>query len=228
MDGGDRSMRIALLNPNTNQDVTAAMARIAGAAVPSLSIEGHTAPFGAETITTPDALAVGADAVRDMAARLPGDIQGVIVAAYGDPGLDDLRAAWPGPVCGIGEASFLEAAAHGRSFAVATTTPDLAEAIAARVAAAGLTDRFLGVHLTEGEPLALMRDPDRLLARLAEAVAAAAASGAGAVIIGGGPLASAAQILRPRLSVPIIEPLPAAARLIARLIADRIADRTAG
>jgi len=214
-------MRIALLNPNTNRATTDVMTRIAQAALPDLMIEGWTATFGSDTITTPEALAVSAAAVSQMAGRVAADVGGVIGAACGDPGLEAIRNTLPCPVCGIGEASFLEAAAGGRRFAVVTTTPALVDAIAKGVTAAGFRDQFLGTHVTSGDPLALMRDAERLTNSLSAATAAAAASGAEAVIIGGGPLAQAAHELRALVPVPIIEPVPAAAKLIRRIIEAR-------
>ena len=47
----------------------------------------------------------------------------------------------------------------------------------------------------------------------------AAAAGAEAVIIGGGPLAQAAVRLAPLSPVPLIQPVPEAARAMARLLA---------
>lgn len=140
---------IWLLNPNTSAATTAAMVEIARAAAPGLAIEGRTAPFGAPLITDEPALARGAEAVLAMADGAGLDragpdgtgpngtgpsgtrAEGLIVAAFGDPGLDALRARLSIPVTGIGEASFRAAAAHGR-FGIATTTPALEAAIAAR------------------------------------------------------------------------------------------------
>jgi len=217
-------MSVLLFNPNTNVGTTAAMVEIATAT--GLSIEGRTAPFGASMIVEPDALAVGANAVLamlDEALAGPRPVEGIIVAAFGDPGLAAMRAH---PevvrrgivVCGIGEASFLEAAAGGRRFAVVTTTPALEDSIAGAVAATGLSNRFLGSFFTPGDPFAAVSDPAVLVDLLSGAVDEAERAGAEAVIIGGGPLARAAVSLRPRHSIPIIEPVPAAAWLIAARI----------
>ena len=59
-----------------------------------------------------------------------------------------------------------------------------------------------------------MADPVRLVPALRGACEAAIAEGgAEAVIIGGGPLAEAAETLRDCLPVPIIAPIPEATRL---------------
>lgn len=209
-------MRVALINPNTSDATTAAMVALAQAELGArVRVEGLTAPFGAPMIVDAAALAEGARAVAAVVAGWsPPD--GAIVAAFGDPGIDAVEAALPGRVVGIGAAGLAEAAAGGRPFAVATTTPGLVAAIEARVAALGLTAGWRGVHLTPGDPTALVADPDWLVAALGAAVAAAEAAGAAAVVIGGGPLATAARALRGRFAAEIVEPVPAAARAMRR------------
>lgn len=206
-------MRIALVNPNTSTATTAAMVRIAAAeAGARAALSGFTAPFGASLITEPQALARAAQAVAALAPDLA-DAEAVIVAAFGDPGLQALRAALPVPVTGIAEAGMAEAAAGGRRFAVVTTTADLAAHIAETAAHYG-HDRFAGTWTTPGEPAALTADPQALLRALeAGCRRAVAEGGAEAVVIGGGPLAEAARDLAPLAPVPLIEPIPAAVRL---------------
>ncbi|UOM35231.1 aspartate/glutamate racemase family protein [Acuticoccus sp. I52.16.1] len=205
-------MRIALVNPNTSAATTAAMVAIAQEAAGDVPVRGLTAPFGAPLITEPAALAVAAEAVASLAPDLAA-ADAVIVAAFGDPGLDALRARLASPVTGLAEAGMAEAAAEGRRFAVVTTTPDLAAAIAAIAARYGHR-RFAGTWLTPGDAAARMADPDALVVALGEACRAAVEEGgAEAIVIGGGPLAQAARALAGTVGVPLIEPVPAAVRL---------------
>ncbi|WP_108658791.1 aspartate/glutamate racemase family protein [Acuticoccus kandeliae] len=207
-------MTILLLNPNTNAETTAKMVAIAGRAGTGLVFDGRTAPFGVPMIVEPVALAEGARAVAAMCMDA-GAHEGVIVAAFGDPGIEAARARLAVPVVGIGEASILEAAEGGRRFAIATTTPGLVDAIAGRVAGYGKAAQFAGTFLTEGDPDAIVKDPAHLAEALGDAAERAIAEGgAEAVIIGGGPLAEAAAAIAARLGTAIIEPLPAAARLM--------------
>ena len=211
-------MRLLLVNPNTNTRTTAAMVGIAQAAAPrGVTVEGATAASGAPLILDPAMLAVAAEAVQALIAATDlSPFAGIVVAAFGDPGLQALRASAAIPATGIAEAAMAEAAAHGR-FAVITTTPLLAEAIGRRAVAYGHGDAFAGTWLTEGDAPHLMADPDRLASALEAAIGRATAETApDAVIIGGGPLAAAAAVLRPRLALPIIEPVPAAIRLALR------------
>ena len=209
-------MRIALVNPNTSTSTTEAMRRIAERAALGAEVEGLTAPFGAPLITDAAALAVSVRAVEKLAPQLLG-FDAVVVAAFGDPGLEALRERLAAPVTGIAEAAMREAARGGRLFAVATTTPDLRAGIDARAAREGHTS-YLGTWITPGDPTALMADPEVLVAALEAACRGAIDAGARAMVIGGGPLGEAAEALSGRLPAPVIAPIPAAVRLaLARL-----------
>ena len=204
-------MRLTLINPNTNATTTEEMVSIAAAACPSAQIFGLTAPFGAALITCPDELATAARAVASLAPDL-GVTDGVIIAAFGDPGLADLRALVNRPVTGIAEAGMAEAARDGRRFAVVTTTPNLVAQISA---CARIYDHtgYIGAWLTEGDPVIVMGDPVALVAALSDACHRAMLEGAEAIVIGGGPLAQAARSLARSVPVPLVEPVPAAVRL---------------
>jgi allantoin racemase len=206
--------RIVLVNPNTNAATTALMVTIARAHLAAgFAMDGATAAAGAALIVDEDQLRVAADAVARMAPSLIATVDGVIVAAFGDPGVEALRAALLVPVAGIAACAMGEAAAGGRRFAVVTTTPALVAAITARAENLGLGRQLAGIRITEGPPQALMADRQRLIAALERAARRAIAEDAAeAIIIGGGPLAAAAQELRSRLPCPVIEPIPAAVR----------------
>jgi allantoin racemase len=199
-------MRLLLINPNTSHATTAAMVGIAREAAPDITIDSISAPFGVPLITSPVELAIAEEAVTAlMASRPPFGFGGVVVAAFGDPGVLALRKTLPVPVTGIAEAGMTEAAVHGR-FAVVTTTHDLVDSIAALAVSYGHGRRFLGTVLTDGDVHALMANSQNLAEALRLACQRAIDElGAEAIIIGGGPLAVAA--------VPLIEPVPAAIRL---------------
>jgi len=217
----DRRARILLINPNSLGATTALMVAIAkSAAVAGFDIVGATATRAPQMIVSAEALEAAAAEVEEIARTHRVSPDGIIVAAFGDPGLAGIRAAMKLPAVGIGESSMLEAAAGGRRFGVATTTPLLKSKIDALPEALGLRSRYTGTRFAEGDPQELMRDPAQLRAALAGAVEACIArDGAEAVIIGGGPLGEAARELQPMFTVPVIAPIPSAVRRIIRLVA---------
>ncbi|WP_313513750.1 aspartate/glutamate racemase family protein [Corynebacterium variabile] len=188
----EQSPDVVLVNPNTTRATTA-------------------------MITGPEALA---DATRHVVALVqdlvhaPEGAPMVVVAAFGDPGVPELRDAGY-RVTGIGEAALQAAAAGGRRYAVATTTPDLAEAICGLVDRAGVADLFTGVELTTTDPLMLAEDPEACREELDAVVWRCLAAGAQRVVIGGGPLSDAAADLAGRYPDVIVEPLTAAAAVVA-------------
>ncbi|MEF7615904.1 aspartate/glutamate racemase family protein [Aquincola sp. MAHUQ-54] len=216
-----KTPRILLINPNTSAATTGMMVRIAAAAAGSgAAIEGVTARRGAPMIVDEAEMAVAsAEVLAAWHAADDGGWDGVIVSAFGDPGLDAVRAAARVPVVGICEASILDGAQGGRRFGIATVTPALAELLRQRVAALGAGAHYSGIRLTAGEPRALAAEPARLEAELAQAVRRCIDDdGAEAVVIGGGPLGQAAEALQARCQVPLIAPIPSAvARLLARI-----------
>lgn len=212
--------RILLINPNSNEATTAMMVAIArSAAANGFDIIGATATRAPQMIVSADALETAAGEVEEVARAHQNSCDGIIVAAFGDPGLAGIKSAMKLPAAGIGESAMLEAAENGRRFGVATTTPLLKAKIDALPDTLGLRSRYTGTRFAEGDPEALMRDPARLRAALAGAVQACIAEdGADAVIIGGGPLGEAARALQPMFTVPVIAPIPAAVRRIIRLV----------
>lgn len=209
---------VLLINPNTSEASTALMAGILRAALgPAPPLVTETARVGAPMLTTPQDLDTAAQEVlRIGRARAPA-VSAIVVGAFGNPGLGALRAAVDIPVLGIGEAALREAAAGGRRFGVATTTPGLDTSIGAAARALGLDAGYTGTRVPAADPLALAQDPDRQDACLAELIAACVADGAEAVVIGGGPLAASAARLAPRFPVPVIDAVAAAGRALRRL-----------
>lgn len=231
---------MVLINPNTATTTPRMMTAIARRALAAsgLRVRGVTVAQGPAMLTDPAALREAAPQVLAAAreALASGDCAALIVGAFGDPGVAELRtrlaaasgdarlgtepaAPAPVPVVGIGEAALAEAAEDGRRFGIATTTPRLAAAIDAHVARLGLAAAYTGARFTSGTPEQLAARPESLLAALTEAARACVVrDGAEVVVIGGGPLGDAAETLRTRLPVPVVAPVPAACRRVARLL----------
>ncbi|MFL9924789.1 aspartate/glutamate racemase family protein [Herbaspirillum lusitanum] len=225
--------KILLINPNSSVATTDMMVQIAAEELPpGFSVNGVSAQRGPGMIVNQGELDAAAPEVERnwQQAEAGAGMQwsGVIISAFGDPGIERVRAASKVPVAGICEASMLEAAEHGRRFGIATVTPELVEAINGRADELGLLDRYTGIRLTSGDPRQLAADPHALEEALADAVRLCIEEdGAQAVIIGGGPLGQAAIALARRFSVPVIAPIPAAVRFLLRQLKAGSAPRAA-
>src|SRR4051794_32947280 len=214
--------RILLINPNSSAETTAMMVAIAASCCGGRAeVVGATATRAPTMITDGAALAASAAEVVEIARAQLDACDGIVVAAFGDPGAAEIRSFGSRPVVGIGEAAMRAAAHGGRRFGIATVTPALVASIAGLADRLGLSAQFTGTRLTQGDPVVLAADQDRLVAALTEATRACIdADGAQAVIIGGGPPAPAADRLQPQFAVPIIKPIEAAVtQLLRRLSA---------
>lgn len=210
---------VLLINPNTSPETTAMMHRILRDELPAaIEVASATASRGAPMITTEAELAIAVDQVVAIGRARAREASAIVIGAFGNPGLEALRAAVDVPVIGIGEASMRQAATGGRHFGVATTTPGLDASIARAAVQLGLSPLFTGTRISPGDPLELAGNPRLQDERLADAVAACVADGAQAVVIGGGPLAEAATRLGARFDVPVISPVAAAAREVELLL----------
>lgn len=203
---------ILLINPNSSQATSEMMHAIAGkAATGRMAVAVATASRSAPMITNEAQLNASAAQVFEIGSTHAPGCLGIVVSAFGDPGLAQLRERVDVPVVGICEASMIEASRGGRRFAVATSTPDLADAIAGRARDLGLAHLYTGIRCTPGDPVAVAGNETLLRQELAEAVRLCIElDGAEAVIIGGGPLGQAAEQLQPMFKTPIIAPIPCA------------------
>lgn len=194
---------------------------LARAALPeAFALHSETAARGASMITSDEELAVSIQEVLAIGRGHAADVAAIVIAAFGNPGLQALRQDVAVPVVGIGEASLLEAARGGRRFGVATTTPGLEASITASVAALGLAPYFTGCRIPAVDPLTVAADSGLQDAYLEQAVNACIHhDGAEAVVIGGGPLAQSAERIGPRFAIPVISPVAAAMRAIAAALA---------
>jgi len=212
---------ILLINPNSSTTTTEMMVKIANGEAPAgCRVTGRTALGGPSMIVNERELEAAAGEVLKVWREADGaPWSGVIVSAFGDPGIDLVRANAQVPVVGIAEASMREASEGQRRFGIATVTPDLVAPIEQRARALGLFGLCTGIRLTQGDPRDLAAHPQALEEALTRAVQRCIdEDGAQAVIIGGGPLGQAALALAPRFGVPVIAPISAAMRqLCARL-----------
>lgn len=218
---------IVLINPNSSAGATTSMVDLANAQTGSTAkVVGVTNDGAPALLTAPHDMADAAQGVvkRGVAAAKDPNVAAIIVAAFSDPGLNELRAAVHIPVFGIGEEAFREAALGGRAFGIVTVTQDpaLIESFQQKAASLGYQDLYRGVRVTPGDPTELVKSPDKLDAALSEAVhQSITLDGSEAVIMGGGPLSASALRLQPQFDVPLVVAVNAAANSALKAISER-------
>ncbi|GEN25337.1 hydantoin racemase [Halomonas cupida] len=218
---------IVLINPNSNAEATRSMAELARLETEGVATVIERSNTDAPALlTTPQDMIGAAPGVVAIGVEAAGDerVAAIIVSAFSDPGLEELREEVDIPVFGIGEEVFHEAARGDREFGIVTVTPDeaLIESFRQKAASLGYEHLYRGVRVTPGDPTQLVQSPEALDAALAEAVQTSIEEdGAQAVIMGGGPLSASALRLQPRFEVPLVVAVNAAARAAVAAIQDK-------
>lgn len=210
---------ILLINPNTSESVTERLAGEARRVAPlGLHIRAVTAREGVPAIQTPEELAAAApNVVANIAENA--ECGAAIIGAFGDPGLDEARAANVMPVVGLGEAGMLVAGANGRRFSILTVGEVMRQAILDKVAGLGLTQQLASLRFLPHAVTDVIRDRAALTSAIVETIEdCARRDGAQAVLLGGGPFSGLAAELNERTAVPILDGLQAAFAMALRII----------
>lgn len=214
-------MKLLLLNGNTDAAITERLAT-AARGMCGHEIIPATARFGARYIATRAASAIAAHAVLDLCAERvgrenPEGFDAVVIACFGDPGIDAAREMLPIPVLGLADASItaaLRLLARAGPSAIGRVAPRAAF-LTGGTAWVPMLEEFclLRGHGRETIRIAavtptgdmIAREPDRALDLLAEAAEAEVAAGAGVVVLGGAGLVGLAERLQPRIRVPVLD-----------------------
>jgi len=199
-------MRLLLINPNTTPAVTEQVVALGrGIVAAGTELVGVTGSFGAAYISSRSTYAIAGHAALDAWANAAGDFDAVLLACFGDPGLDALRELSAVPVIGMADASIRQAMQVGRRFGIVTGgerwKPMLHEFVASR----GCSDRLASIRTVAPTGGDIARAPDAALPLLVQACRDAAADGADVVILAGAGLAGLAPALAGEVPVPVID-----------------------
>lgn len=210
-------VRLLIINPNTTAAITALLKKhamqVAGV---QADVDAVTARFGAPYIACEASYAVAAHATLDAwASALAGKIpapDAVLIGCFGDPGLLALQDISPMPVTGLAEASFVEAAAHGR-FAIVTGGARWKPMLERLAYALGYGDRLAGICTVAPTGAQLAEDPVAARTLLGKACREATRDfNAQAIIVGGAGLAGFAADLQADVDAPLIDSVAAGTR----------------
>jgi Asp/Glu/hydantoin racemase len=214
-------MKILVINPNISDDVTglirAEAERVAG---PSTEVVVRTAAAGVEYIETRLESLIAAPQVAELIAAEP-DVDAVVVAAFGDPGMPGLKELVACPVVGITEAALSTAALLGRRFSIVAISRRITAWYRDCVEQNGFGSRLASIR-SLGETLpdigSVQQDFRPHLLRLANEVVEN--DGADVVILAGAPLAGLAREIGASIPVPVVDGISAGvaqAELLVRL-----------
>jgi allantoin racemase len=199
-------MRLLIINPNTTDAMTDKVAAAARRALPTgTAIVAVTGRFGARYIASRASFAVAGHAALDAFAAHGEGCDAVLLACFGDPGLDALREVAHCPVVSLIDAACAEAGSDGRRFSIVTGGERWGPMLTEMIMARGLSGQLASIKTVAPTGGEIARDPERAAATLADACRRCAREdGADAVILGGAGLIGIADLIRPVLPVDVI------------------------
>jgi len=207
-------VKLLLVNGNRTPAVTAtALAEARQASSAETEIEGVTASFGANIVSTVADNTVAAHAVLDALARHQRGFDAAVLAISLDSGLFAARQLFPIPVVGITEAAVFTACMLGERFGMVTFGLQTRSLYLELVERYGASRRLAACQTIETVSLTDYLDSDRTASRIAaEANAIASDPDVGAVIICGAALAGMARQIQAHVPVALIDSVACAVR----------------
>ncbi|AXJ08698.1 aspartate/glutamate racemase family protein [Arthrobacter sp. PM3] len=218
-------MKLLVINPNISADVTALIdAESRRSASPGTELVVRTAGHGVEYIETRFESLIAAGAVAEIIAEYTRDgsgagIDGVVVAAFGDPGMPALKELTDIPVIGITEAALCAAALQGHRFSIIAISDRIRPWYLDCVERFGLGGRLASIR-SINESLngigSVQQDFKQTLLELSRE--AVTRDGADVVILAGAPLAGLARDLAGQIPVPVVDGISAGIQMAQSLV----------
>ena len=180
-------MRLLIINPNTTERITEhVLLHARHLAGPDFVIEVCTALSGPAVIATRESFDLAAQIGLDcLTAQNLQNFDAVLLACFGDPGLEKLQQISPVPVLGLAQSCMQLAQAEGLPYAIMTSGPAWVEILTERLKGWGASDLFCGVELIPHPALQILQDPESAMPAVLTAIARAKARGAQRFILGG-------------------------------------------
>ena len=213
-------MRILVVNVNTTQSITDAIAEQARTvASAGTEIVGLTPYFGAESVEGNFESYLAAIAVMDRVMAYDQPFDAVIQAGYGEHGREGLQELLNVPVVDITEAAASTAMFLGHAYSVVTTLDRTVPLIEDRLKLAGLYQRCASVRASGMAVLELEEDPLAAMeAIVRQAQLAIAEDKAEVICLGCGGMAGLDEQIRQRTGVPVVDGVTAAVTIAEGLV----------
>ncbi|MCH4869270.1 aspartate/glutamate racemase family protein [Pseudomonas sp. TMW22089] len=213
-------MRILVVNVNTTDSITQAIARQAqSVAAPGTEIIGLTPAFGAESVEGNFESYLAAIAVMDCVMAYDRPFDAVIQAGYGEHGREGLQELLDVPVVDITDAAASTAMFLGRAYSVVTTLDRTVPLIEDRLKLSGLWERCASVRASGMAVLELEASPHKALeAIVRQAELAVIEDKAEVICLGCGGMAGLDERIRQLTGVPVIDGVTAAVTIAESLV----------
>jgi len=199
-------MRLLVFNPNTNGALTEELVTRARECLAPHEVKGLTAASGARYIADAQGMAQArAAALESLTRGRVNAYDAVLLACFGDPGLDVLKQRLHRPVFGLAECAFAEALRRFGRFGVVTGGQDWPPLIRDLTDKTGYGAALVDVRAIEFFGEAARANPNRTLHALHhEAQTLIVRHGPIGIVLGGTGLAPWADPLSALLGFPVL------------------------
>lgn len=218
-------MKLHIINPNTSHAMSDKILGVALRAKRTADIEVLTSHHGPASLEShvDDALAIPGILLHAQALETSHATDGILIACFGDPGLDAVRELSSVPVLGIAESAMRTAAMLGDRFSVVTTlsrTLPTARRIVQRI---GLAQHCAQLRACE-VPVQALEEANTQCRNLLlhECQQAAAQDGIDAIVLGCAGMADLAQELSDAIGLPVIDGISAGIQLLEGLVHQKL------
>ncbi len=207
-------MKLLVINPNISTSVSELIhSESRRCLLPGTEVDVMTAPFGVAYIETRAEALIGGYAAMQLAAEHYMNYDAVVIAAFGDPGLEAIREMLPCPVVGMTEAALASASLYGGRCSIIAISNRIKSWYRETAELQGFGQRLASIR-SLSDPLAdigrVQEDQGtRLLALAQDAIDK---DGADCLIMAGAPLAGLARSLAEQIPVPVLDGVSCAVR----------------
>ena len=208
-------MRILVINPNTTQEMTDDIARVArAAAARSTEIDCISPAAGPRSIEGFTDEVLAAYHTVDTVASTKGQYDAYVIACYGDPALSACREVADVPVVGIAEASFHMASLVAFKWSIVSVLPRVKPLLEELVHRNGMEQKCASIRCTPLSVLEIEEDIERAKGMMVEeGQKAIDQDGAEAILLGCAGLGPLDKRMQNELGVPVFDGTACAVKL---------------
>ncbi len=206
--------RALIVNPNTSTEMTLEIEATVNRVLrkPWTGIVA-SAPAGPESLESWTDYYIASLAVLPVLEKYS-DIDGVVLACFGDPGLYLLKENCPVPVVGVAEASIAMALLLGAKFGILAGMRRAVGLMDSMVRTYGMEARYAGTEALDMRVLDFERDRSHTLNALEQACKKLRIRGAEVVLLGCAGLTGYVEELMRRIEMPALDPVEVGCRML--------------
>jgi allantoin racemase len=203
-----------VINPNTSMAMTAEIEQTAEKVFqPPWNCVVSAAPGGPESLESWSDYHLASIAILPLLEK-HSDVDGVVLACFGDPGLFLLKETCAVPVVGIAEASMSLALLLGARFGILAGMRRAVELMDSMVHTYCLDSRYAGTVSLDMRVLDFDKNRTATLDILEQASQQLRSNGAEVLLLGCAGLTAFVDDLQSRLEMPVIDPVEAGCRML--------------